>query len=924
MNPSPENEHLHKTINVVPCILDNLTLAEYVPKERIYALLKSNHLGLTWDETNNSHKYSSLYHKNQIEQLTAYLSTNNNSKDQCFRVRYFKCKDKFGRAYIYKALGLTAFSRKVRNTLIKDLYYDFDIKNCQPEIIYNLCKEHNIQCPFILKYIQNRDDVLSTVMNHYNIDRDKAKKLILRLCFFGTVEGFFIENNMIGMKNDCSFLINFKGELERVANQFKRWNPTLYEITRHKSEAKLTKNYLGSFFSIFLQEYECRIVSKVLEWLFNETDVCYKKGISDKIAIYEYDGIKLLQETVDLYGKEKLLSDIISKTEELTGFKLIWELKPIDKYFDISNELLQLEAEAKNSVYPVDELHPMLSQVLRNQSDNTLAEAIKLFFCENFVCSSIKHKIWYQFSNHKWSEIDGGYSLRNAISKDFPELFSVCKNKLNDLSNNLTPHVDKATLHKDIVSLERLISKCGDNKSKNEIMNELCNICYVEKFLDKLDTNPYLLCCSNGVIDLQNKIFRDGKPSDYCSLSTNIPYQKVDTIDSSSYKGLCEFIEQLFPYQAQRKYMIQHLSSVLFGTGQNQAFNYYLGKGSNGKSKLISLMSATLGDYKAVVPSTLITSKKPSIGGTSSEVVLLRGRRFAVMQEPTKGETINEGIFKELTGGDCLQGRALFKDCITFKPMFNLAICANVLMNVKSNDDGTWRRIKVVEFMSKFCDKPDPDNELEFRIDYTIDDKINSWSIPFLSFLVENAFELQGRVDDCAFICEASNKYRKDQNKVLQFIESKLIKGSPDDVVSKSSVAYECNNWFELNYKYKINNKELFSVLDETYDSNSKDYFGLRFIDDCDVTMTRPQSKEELFLEEFNKDFEVTRNKEDFIRSISINEWAKLKGLKVNTSKSINLILLESFGLDSKNKEHFKYKKLDGEAVSCWIGVKLK
>ena len=35
------------------------------------------------------------------------------------------------------------------------------------------------------------------------------------------------------------------------------------------------------------------------------------------------------------------------------------------------------------------------------------------------------------------------------------------------------------------------------------------------------------------------------------------------------------------------------------------------------------------------------------------------------MQEPSKGDRINEGIMKEITGGDPIQGRALFKDSQT-------------------------------------------------------------------------------------------------------------------------------------------------------------------------------------------------------------------------------------------------------------------
>merc|ERR1712070_72376 len=123
------------------------------------------------------------------------------------------------------------------------------------------------------------------------------------------------------------------------------------------------------------------------------------------------------------------------------------------------------------------------------------------------------------------------------------------------------------------------------------------------------------------------------------------------------------------------------------------------------------LMSKILGEYKGTVPITLITQKRNSIGGTSSEVVQLKGLRYAVMQEPTKGDQINEGIMKEITGGDPIQGRALYKEMITFIPQFKLAVCTNTLFDIKSNDDGTWRRIRVCPFMSKFTENPVHDDE---------------------------------------------------------------------------------------------------------------------------------------------------------------------------------------------------------------------
>jgi hypothetical protein len=43
---------------------------------------------------------------------------------------------------------------------------------------------------------------------------------------------------------------------------------------------------------------------------------------------------------------------------------------------------------------------------------------------------------------------------------------------------------------------------------------------------------------------------------------------------------------------------------------------------------------------------------------------------------------------------------------ITFLPQFKLVVTCNVFMEIKSNDHGTWRRIRAVPFKSLFTKNP--------------------------------------------------------------------------------------------------------------------------------------------------------------------------------------------------------------------------
>ena len=231
------------------------------------------------------------------------------------------------------------------------------------------------------------------------------------------------------------------------------------------------------------------------------------------------------------------------------------------------------------------------------------------------------------------------------------------------------------------------------------------------------------------------------------------------------------------------------------------------GSGRNGKSKYIELMSKGLGDYKGTVPITLITQKRNSIGSTSSEIVQLMGTRLAVMQEPSKGDKINEGIMKEITGGDPIQGRALFKDTVTFMPQFKLVVCTNTLFDIKSNDDGTWRRIRLVDFMAKFLDNPYEDEEKfprdqyphQYKIDKNIDQKFERWAPVFMAMLVEKAFEFQGNVNDCKMVLASSDQYREGQDYLAEFVRDKIQKKAGSKI--KKTEAYEhFRQWYQINY----------------------------------------------------------------------------------------------------------------------------
>ena len=447
-----------------------------------------------------------------------------------------------------------------------------------------------------------------------------------------------------------------------------------------------------------------------------------------------------------------------------------------------------------------------------------------------FVCASIRNNIWYEFNGHKWSECDSGISLRKIISNEMHTKYSERINTLND--KKMVQEEDNQSIKKDKSASNQngpnfrasdICLKLRNPTMKSNIMKEAQEQFYDKEFIKNIDSKPYLLCFNNGVIDFKEKKFRPGQPDDNITKSTNIDYIKLDRKKHAKIiKEIETFFEQLFPILNVRKTMWEHLASCLIGINFDQTFTIYNGCGSNGKSKLIELMTECLGDYKGVVPVTLITQQRGKIGGTSPEIANLQGIRLAVMQEPSKGDRIYEGPLKELTGDKAITARALYKDVVTFAPQFKLVTCTNVMPEIVSADDGTRRRFVKIDFISKFTDNPrndNPDMPYQFKIDKRLDEKFKTWAPILMAMLVEIAFETEGMVSKCAEIEASTLNYCNSQDYISQFIPEKIKKVEGRKEKLKKSEVYETfKKWYGEQFGKNIpKGSELYDELTKKY-----------------------------------------------------------------------------------------------------------
>ena len=121
-------------------------------------------------------------------------------------------------------------------------------------------------------------------------------------------------------------------------------------------------------------------------------------------------------------------------------------------------------------------------------------------------------------------------------------------------------------------------------------------------------------------------------------------------------KELEEFIYRLLPNDDKRNYMMKLVASCIEGHTSDERFHILTGTASNGKSKFIELINESLGDYSFCLPISLLTQKRQNANNANPEMAKTKGMRFGYLQEPDKGDEINVGYMKEITGGDQVDG----------------------------------------------------------------------------------------------------------------------------------------------------------------------------------------------------------------------------------------------------------------------------
>jgi P4 family phage/plasmid primase-like protien len=320
-----------------------------------------------------------------------------------------------------------------------------------------------------------------------------------------------------------------------------------------------------------------------------------------------------------------------------------------------------------------------------------------------------------------------------------------------------------------------------------------------------------------------------------------IPYVRYDPAHPTpEHREINEFFEKIYPDPVVRNYCLTLFSSCLEGANREQKFYIMTGGGSNGKSKIVELMSKTFGEYQETLSTTAITRKRPESGAANPDLVVLKCKRFVSMSEPDEGEKINTSSMKQLSGEDTVKARALFQDQDQFVIMAKIFMLCNDLPPVSSMDNGTWRRLRVIPHVAKFVDPDMPTNPAQHihTKDLLMDSKILRWRPYFAGMLVwyyENQYLKHG-LKEPDQVMAASNKYKEENDAFAAFCQDCLIKEIGAEVRAQD-VLERYKEWLRYNSGRKVlQKKDILQRMAEIYgkpvDAAGKVFAGVRLAEE--------------------------------------------------------------------------------------------
>jgi putative DNA primase/helicase len=317
----------------------------------------------------------------------------------------------------------------------------------------------------------------------------------------------------------------------------------------------------------------------------------------------------------------------------------------------------------------------------------------------------------------------------------------------------------------------------------------------------EMDRQPMLLPCANGVIDLTTGVLLDGNPDDLLTKAIDVEY--LGDADTTEWH---QFVVEVCGSEEVAVFLKRYFGYAITGHSFEQYIAVFIGGGRNGKGVLFSGIAAVMGPYYHVISPSMITEQRfdPSPNAASEHKYALHGKRLVVAGESKRGQRIDAGQVKGLTGDDKVECRPNFGRAFVFDPTHTMALHTNHMPVGMGSEFSLVQRLLKIDFPWAYVDDPEaeakkfPPMADRFRKkDKHLKDRLLANKEGILKWLVEGCLEWQQvGLSPPANIVKAADDLAKEEDYLSEFLTDSLLPADDPDRDISFQGLYQCFLWW--------------------------------------------------------------------------------------------------------------------------------
>jgi hypothetical protein len=570
-----------------------------------------------------------------------------------------------GRWFAKTPGALQGMCRRIRQTICDGEWIDIDFVNCHPVVLAGMCQNtFKIPCPFLEKYLQDREVMLQEMVEGGVPNRDEAKKKVLKALNGGIVtdvktpwwdalqQEFAYIASVVALHSD-------NAQYLQEGKEDKRGDYNLYARTMNK--------------------VLCEEENKCLEVLF----IALKdEGLVTNTCSLIFDGLMIPDTTSN---REKITQPgffmhISKKIFEITKHQIEVKIKEFDEIYELPADY----ADTVSDIFVVDPGNDAqaATEFFKRFPGKLVKSQGRTFFMNGGI-----------YTEHPKMVREGIVGAIRGM-----EIYIRSSSPMGEL----TPYSQN----------RRHIDDCAQLIMQDNTIED-------HSFVDKLFTSSlHYMAFEDGIYSFKTKELLPYPVKDvFFTIKINRPFPR--NVDPEVTRRIMKkVLEPIFPDENQMRYYFHRMARSLAGAVQDKLWHINIGERNCGKGVVGDFMRMAFQDFVSIFNSeSLLCNNMPSGDAAKAQswISPLEFKRIIFSNEMKlqggRAKLDGNMIKRIASGGDEIQTRTNHKDEVNKRIQCTMWLNANDIAPCDPPD--AFQTLQVFSFQSAFI----PANEMEERGD---------------------------------------------------------------------------------------------------------------------------------------------------------------------------------------------------------------